>query len=162
MGDIKGLLIDLDGVIFNDSVPVEGAAEAIAWLQKKNFPFRFLTNTTMKSRETLKSKLSLFDIEVDEEYIFSAVYAAALYVKKSGKEKCHLLMTDDAKKEFSELTNDSENPDFIVVGDLGHKLNFESLNRSFQMLFAGAELIAIQKNRYWISDVGYTMDAGRL
>lgn len=162
MDGIKGLLIDLDGVIFNDSEPIKGAAEAMAWLQQNNIPFRFLTNTTMKSRETLKTKLSSMDIKVDAAQIFSAVYAAALYVKKSGKENCHLLLTDDAKKEFSEFTLDSEKPDYIIVGDLGYKLNFESLNRAFQMLFGGAELIALQKNRYWISDAGYTLDAGAI
>jgi HAD superfamily hydrolase (TIGR01458 family) len=141
-------------------VPVTGAVEAIAWLQMKKIPFCFLTNTTMKSRETLQTKLSGMGIRVEVEQIFSAAYAAALYVKKSGKEKCHLLLTDDAKKEFNEFILDSEKPDYIVVGDLGYKLNFESINRAFQMLFAGAELIALQKNRYWISDIGYTIDAG--
>ena len=73
MSDIRGLLIDLDGVIFNDSVPIEGAAESVTWLQKQDIPIRFLTNTTMKSRETLKTKLSSFNINVDPMHIFSAV-----------------------------------------------------------------------------------------
>ena len=30
------------------------------------------------------------------------------------------------------------------------------------MLFDGAELIALQKNRYWISDQGHTLDAGEI
>jgi len=162
MAEIKGLLIDIDGVIYNDSVPIEGAAEAIGWLQKRDTPFRFLTNTTMKSRETLQKKLAAFNISVDKNLIFTAVCAAALYVKKSGKEKCHLLLVEDAKKEFSNFVIDSEEPDYIIVGDLGHDLSFTSMNRAFQMLFAGAELIALQKNRYWISDQGYTMDAGAL
>jgi HAD superfamily hydrolase (TIGR01458 family) len=160
MTAIRGLLIDLDGVIYNDSEAIEGSATAIKWLQENQIPFRFLTNTTMKSRETLKDKLISFNIYVDSDQIFTAVYAARLYLRKSGKEKCHLLLADDAKKEFAEFNTGSEKPDFIVVGDLGFKLNFESLNRAFQMLFAGAELIALQKNPYWVSDLGYTLDAG--
>ncbi|MEE9119231.1 MAG: TIGR01458 family HAD-type hydrolase, partial [Calditrichia bacterium] len=154
MEKIKGLLIDLDGVIYNDSELISGATDSIRWLRDKNIPFRFITNTTMKSRTTLQQKLQSFGIEVKREEIFSAVYAAALYIKKSGKEKCHLLLMDDAKEEFHDLNLQAENPDFVVVGDLGEELSFERMNIAFQKLFSGAELIALQKNRYWLSDKG--------
>jgi len=90
-------------VIYNDSELIEGAVKSIKWLQKKEIPFRFLTNTTMKSRVTLRKKLASFGIHVQVDEIFSAVYAAAAYIKKSGKKKCHLLMMDDAKTEFSDF-----------------------------------------------------------
>lgn len=162
MEKIKGLLIDLDGVIYNDSELIAGATESIRWLRDENIPFRFITNTTMKSRMTLQQKLQSFGIEVKREEIFTAVYAAALYIKKSGKDKCHLLLMDDAKEEFRELNLEAEDPDFVVVGDLGEELSFEAMNIAFQKLFSGAELIALQKNRYWLSDKGYTLDAGAL
>ena len=162
MSDIKGLLIDLDGVIYNDSNVIGGAPDAMRWLQQRQIPFRFLTNTTMKSRETLQEKLKSFDIEISKEQIFTAVNAAVAYIKKSGKQKCHLLMMDDAKKEFSDFYITGKDPDFIVVGDLGEKINFEELHIAFQKLLGGAELIALQKNRYWVSDRGYTMDAGAI
>jgi HAD superfamily hydrolase (TIGR01458 family) len=160
MAEIKGLLIDLDGVIYNDSELIEGATESIAWLRDNNIPFRFITNTTMKSRMSLQHKLASFDIDVKIEEIFTTVYAAVLYIKKSGKDKCHLLLMDDAKTEFSEFDTESNNPDFIIVGDLGQDLSFEKMNLAFQKLLSGAELIALQKNRYWLSDKGYTLDAG--
>ena len=162
MEKIRGLLIDLDGVIYNDSELIAGATESIRWLRDKNIPFRFITNTTMKSRMTLQQKLQSFGIEVKREEIFTAVYAAALYIKKSGKDKCHLLLMDDAKEEFHDFNLEAENPDFVVVGDLGEELSFEAMNIAFQKLFSGAELIALQKNRYWLSDKGYTLDAGAL
>jgi HAD superfamily hydrolase (TIGR01458 family) len=116
----------------------------------------------MKSRQTLQKKLKSYGIFVEKEQIFSAVYAAVSYIKKSGKQKCHLVLMEDAKKEFSAFDLDADNPDFVVVGDLGENLNFESMNIAFQKLFSGAELLALQKNRYWLSDRGYTMDAGAL
>lgn len=160
--EIKGLLIDLDGVIYNDSELIPGAPECIYWLQKNKIPFRFITNTTMKSRETLQRKLSSFGIEIKKEEIFTTLNAAVAYIKKSGKEKCHLFLKEDAQKEFAGFNLEAKDPDFVVVGDLGDDLKFASLNKAFQMLFAGAELIALQKNRYWVSDRGYTLDAGSI
>jgi HAD superfamily hydrolase (TIGR01458 family) len=160
MDDIEGLLIDLDGVIYNDRQLIAGASDTINWLRQKNIPFRFITNTTMKSRTSLKNKLKSFGIKVEEEEIFTTVLAAVLYIRKSGKEKCHLLLLDDAKKEFAEFDCNSPDPDFVVVGDLGDNISFESVNMAFQRLLSGAELIALQKNRYWLSEKGYTLDAG--
>ena len=160
MSKIKGFLIDLDGVIYNDTQPIPGSAETIQWLQKKKIPFRFITNTTMKSRETLQNKLESFGIKVNKDEIFSAAYAAAEYVRQSGKHKCHLVLLEDAQKEYDGLTITTENPDYVVVGDLGDEMSFQALNIAFQNLFAGSELIALQKNRYWLSDRGYTLDAG--
>ncbi len=160
MNEIKGFLIDLDGVIYNDTVPIEGAAQTIQWLDKNRYPYRFITNTTMKSRKTLRKKLADMGIEASESKIFSAAYAAARYVKSKGDVSCFLMLTEDAKREYSGLESDSENVDYVIAGDLGEQITFDILNEAFVRLFNGAELIALQKNRYWLSDRGYTLDAG--
>ena len=43
---------------------------------------------------------------------------------------------------------------------MGDNLTFDKLNLAFQKLFQGAELLALQKNRYWMSDRGITLDGG--
>jgi len=160
MNMIKGLLIDLDGVIYNDTQLIAGAVETIKHIQQKKIPFRFITNTTMKSRKTLQKKLSGFGIEVPENNIFSVAYAAAQFIRNQGRTKCHLLIDEDAQQEYFDFELNSNNPDYVVVGDLGEHITFDKLNSAFQKLFEGAELIALQKNRYWLSDKGYALDAG--
>lgn len=160
MNKIKGLLIDLDGVIYNDTVPITGAAKTIQWLDKHDYPYRFITNTTMKSRKTLQKKLAGMGIEVSEKKIFSAAYAAARYVRAKGDASCFLMLTEDAKKEYAGLESSSEHVDYVIAGDLGDQITFDVLNDAFVRLFNGAKLIALQKNRYWLSDRGYTLDAG--
>jgi HAD superfamily hydrolase (TIGR01458 family) len=158
--NIRGLLIDLDGVIYNDTVLIPGADQFVAWLQRSNIPFRFITNTTMKSRASIKKKLEAFGIYVESNLIFSAAHAAAQFIRRSGRFKCHLLLKEDARREFHDLILDDDQPDYVVVGDLGDEISFDQLNEAFQKLFIGADLIALQKNRYWLSDRGYTLDAG--
>jgi HAD superfamily hydrolase (TIGR01458 family) len=67
---------------------------------------------------------------------------------------------EDAKQEFDGFDLQEKNPDFVVIGDLGKNLNFELMNTALRMLFSGAELLALQKNPYLISDQGYTLDTG--
>lgn len=162
MKPIKGILIDLDGVVYNDSVLIPGADATIAWLQQQNIPFRFLTNTTMKSRFHLQQKLARMGIHVAEKEIFSAAYAGAQYVRQRPGATCHLLLSEAAKSEYAGLESDAERVDFVVAGDPGDALSFSRLNAAFQRLFHGAQLIALQKNRYWLSDAGVTLDAGAI
>ncbi|MBD3223428.1 MAG: TIGR01458 family HAD-type hydrolase [Caldithrix sp.] len=156
---IKGLLIDLDGVIYNDSTPIRGSVKTVQWLINQSIPFRFITNTTMKSRSTLQLKLNAMGISVSKEHIFSAAYAAAKFVKQN-KGNGHLLMLEDAKTEFAGLADSTQPIDYVVVGDIGNMLSFDKLNDAFVHLINGAQLIAMQKNRFWLSDQGYKIDAG--
>lgn len=160
MKRIQGILIDLDGVIYNDTVLIPGARAAIAWLQQQGMPFRFLTNTTMKSRFHLRQKLAQMGIHVAEKEIFSAAYAGAQFVRQRPGATCHLLISEAAKSEYAGLESAAERVDYVVAGDLGEALGFSHLNAAFQRLYHGAQLIALQKNRYWISDAGVTLDAG--
>ncbi len=157
---LKGILVDLDGVIYNDTQPIQGAAETIRWLQNRNIPFRFITNTTMKNRTTLRQKLQKMGIEVPESNIFSAVSATVAYLKQFSPNRSYLLLTEDAKQEFAGIEQSDRDVNFVVVGDLGQNMKIELLNRAFNCLMQGAKLIALQKNRFWLSDQGYQIDAG--
>jgi HAD superfamily hydrolase (TIGR01458 family) len=48
----------------------------------------------------------------------------------------------------------------VIVGDLGESWDYEVLNSAFRQLMEGAELIALQKNRYWETAEGLSLDAG--
>jgi len=114
----------------------------------------------MKCQETLNTKLKGVGIKVAKEQIFSAAYAAAKYVRQHDANKCHLLLTEDAKREYEGLELDHCSVDFVVVGDLGEDITFRKLNEAFLKILDGAKLIALQKNRFWLSDEGYKLDAG--
>lgn len=159
-GMIKGLLIDLDGTVYNDSIAIPGAIAALQKVRRSRLPMRFITNTTMKSRETLRQKLASMGFDAAREEIFSAAYAGAMYVRQQVGATCHAMLLDDAKKDYWGLESAAERVDFVVVGDLGDQITFEKLNRAFLYLFHGAKLIALQKNRFWLSDKGFQLDAG--
>ena len=157
---IKGALIDLDGVIYNDSQQIPGADAAVSWLDQNSIPYRFITNTTMKSRASLSKKLSTMGVRASVEKIFSAAFAGAEYLRKQERNSCRCLIEGDAVTEYAGMISDSEEVDYVVAGDPGENVTLEILNQAFRCLLNGAELIALQKNRFWLSDRGYSLDAG--
>lgn len=160
MNSLKGFLIDLDGVLYIEDQIVPGAAEAVNWLRLEGFHFRFLTNTTMKSRESLVYKLLQFNIRAKPKEIFSTAWVGARWLAEKGVSRVQLLLTEDARKDFAEFHITSDQPEAVVVGDMGSAFTFDVLNNAFLSVKAGAQLIALQKNRFWQTKSGLMLDAG--
>ncbi len=157
---VEGLLIDVDGVLYNDTEPIPGAVDTLRMLHREGIPFRLVTNTSMKSRRALWRKLTSMGFDISEDEIFSTVRAAARYVRSHGEVSYMPLLTEDAQQEFEGIPVDEVSPDFVVVGDLGEGWNFGVMNKAFRALMSGAVLVALQKNRYWKRADGLALDAG--
>ena len=69
-------------------------------------------------------------------------------------------MNDEVKRDFAELEQADERADAVIIGDLGSAFGYDVLNRAFRQVMAGAELVALQKNRYWLTADGLSLDVG--
>ena len=52
---IRGVLFDLDGVLYNGEDPIAGAPEAVAAVRSSGIPTLFVTNTTSRPRSALRA-----------------------------------------------------------------------------------------------------------
>ena len=154
---LKGLLVDLDGTLYVGDEPVEGAREAIERLKSSGLVLRYVTNTTRKPRREVCEHLLSLGFEVEEAEIFTPAKAAASLV---GDRSCFLLVDESLLEDLGEVTLSQDRPDYVLVGDLGEGFTYDRLNAAFRHLMDGAELIALQKNRYWRKDDGLSLDAG--
>src|SRR5581483_3864776 len=69
-------LIDLDGVIYRGNELLPGAKEFIAWLERHNKKYLFLTNNSFASEEQVLEKLARLGIVSDTSHMLSAGQAA--------------------------------------------------------------------------------------
>src|SRR5262249_42897378 len=58
----RGILFDMDGVLYDDDRLIDGAIETVEWLRARGIPHLFLTNTSSKPRAALAEKLCAFGI----------------------------------------------------------------------------------------------------
>lgn len=158
--NVQGFLIDLDGVLYIDDRPLSGAPEVMGWLRDHNYPVRFLTNTTMKSRDQLVEKLNRFGIHAEPQEVFSTCVVAARWLAAKGISRAQLLIAESARRDFSGFEITSDQPQAVVVGDLGPDWSFDVLNEAFLAIRAGALFVALQKNRFWCTQKGPVLDAG--
>jgi HAD superfamily hydrolase (TIGR01458 family) len=160
MGTAEGLVLDLDGTVYFGDVSIPGAAAAIEVLRRAGVRMCFATNTTRRPRSDLVSRLASIGIEVTSEELFTAPVAAARWLAGVGATRISLLLAEATFEEFEGFSIDDETPEYVVVGDLGEEWTFDRLNLAFRALKRGAELIAIQKNRFWDPGGGLCLDAG--
>jgi HAD superfamily hydrolase (TIGR01458 family) len=160
MSNLSGLLVDLDGVLYIEDQPIPGAVATVNWLRRNRYPLRFLTNTTMKSKDTLIDKLTRMGIQAKPEEMFSTAVVAARWLAEKGISRVQLLLPEDPRRDFAEFTVTTDRPEAVVVGDLRNDFTFDALNDAFLSIRNGATLVALQKNRFWRTAKGLSLDVG--
>lgn len=159
LNHVRAVVFDLDGVLYQEGAPIEGAVHTVEALREADVPFRFLTNTTSKSRGEVLEKLRGFGFPAEAEWIYSPPAAAGDLLREQ-EASAYLLVQDRALPDFADVRRDEEAPDYVVMGDLGDGWTFKKLNRAFRFIQQGAGLIALGMTRYWQSDGGLQLDVG--
>jgi phospholysine phosphohistidine inorganic pyrophosphate phosphatase len=154
---VRGLLVDLDGTLYVGDEPVEGAREATGKLKSSGLLLRYVTNTTRKPRREVSEHLSSLGYEVEEAELFTPARAAAGLIRE---KSCFPLVDKSLLEDLGGITLTEDHPNHVLVGDLGEGFTYGRLNAAFRCLMDGAELIALQRNRYWRREDGLALDAG--
>ena len=94
----KGLLLDIEGVIYEGNRLIDGSIETINKLLAHGFNIKYLTNTTTTSRRIVFEKLIQLKLPLIEPDIFSPAIAANIFLKKKIFQEYHYLQINLYKK----------------------------------------------------------------
>jgi HAD superfamily hydrolase (TIGR01458 family) len=161
MQTIRGVLLDIDGVLHVSMEPIAGARETLNWLAEHGYSTSFVTNTTTVARTTLAKRLRQIGLPVAESQLITAPAATASYIRQHlpGK-RCWLLTKGDTAADFADIDLVNERADIVVIGGAEELLSYETMNAAFRMLMDGATLLAMHTNRYWKTREGLQLDSG--
>ena len=166
---VRGLLLDLDGVLVLAGKAVPGAPEALAELDRRGFPYLVVTNTSLVSRASLARWGSRIGFSTPPDRFQSALSASAGLVRREyGDRPVYVISSEDARAEFAGLNvvdgpgADAAPADVaaVILGDSPDQLTKANLDRAFRLVRGGAALIGMHRNPWWITPEGPTLDAG--
>lgn len=164
---IGGLLIDLDGVVYVGDDIIPGADDAILRLRANGLPLRFVTNTSTKPAREVEAKLTRLGVDAKPGEVVTPVGAAISILGRRGAKAPYLLVDERVAPEFAALAPvgtfpapPSQPPDFIVIGDIGRRWDYELMSALFAMISNGARLLALHKGRTWQTSDGLALDIG--
>ncbi len=151
------LLIDFDGVINLSGKIAPDAKEFFGFLSDRKIPSLILSNSTLKSSDDVRKFLEANDIKTNLPVITTV--EASVDFLKSNYKTTSIYCSDKVKHLFSSIKDD-QNPEAVLIGDLEENWTYEILNEMLVKILNGADIIAMQKNRYWLKDGKVLLDAG--
>ena len=161
---IRGVLFDLDGVLYNGERPIPGAARAVDAVRQRGTAILFVTNTTSRPRSAVCAKLADFGVLADPDRILTPALAAAGWIRGRGGGKAALFVPNATREDFRGLEvepgTEPEDLRYVVIGDLGTAWDYATLNAAFRLLQGRPErsLVALGRTRYWQSAEGANLD----
>jgi HAD superfamily hydrolase (TIGR01458 family) len=160
----RAVLFDMDGVLYNSDRLIPGAPETVAWLRAASIPHLFVTNTTSRGRSVLVDKLRAFGIHATERDILTPPIVAAEWLRRNGEGPAALFVRPKTLPDFDGVPAVPDGAEsgaaYVVLGDLGERWDFATLNRAFRLLHHNpdAKLIALGMTRYWLASDGISLD----
>jgi HAD superfamily hydrolase (TIGR01458 family) len=153
----KPLLIDLDGVLKLGNSPAPDVKDLFEFINENKISACILSNSTLRTGEQVKEFFASHKIELTIPAI-TAFDATLSFVKKNYK-KIQVYCREYLIHHFEGMIDD-QNPEAIVIGDIEDKWNYQIMNDIFNKVFAGADLVAMHKNKYWNPQGKLLIDAG--
>lgn len=150
-------MLDLDGTLYVGEQPVAGAGEAVGALKASGLTLRYVTNTTRVPRRAVVERMQKLGFLAEEGEVFTPAWAAARLIEG---RSCLALVNESLHEDLGRVRLTEDSPEVVLVGDLGEDFTYARLDAAFRCLMEGAELVALQKNRYWQSGGGLSLDAG--
>ncbi|KAG8223869.1 hypothetical protein J437_LFUL005433 [Ladona fulva] len=156
---IKGVMLDISGVLKNGNVAIPGSIEAVQRLRKCGLKLRFVTNETQLSRHDLTEKLRRIGFQLHENEVFPPA-PAMVETLKGLRLNPMLLVHPKVLIDFKDV--DQSNPNCVVVGDAAEHFTYERMNSAFRLLMElkNPKLFTLGRGRYYLEEDGLCLDVG--
>jgi HAD superfamily hydrolase (TIGR01458 family) len=155
---VKGILLDLDGVVYVGETILPGSLEAVSQIRSAGLPLKFVTNTTRRPLSRIVDDLTSFGLRVEPRDIFTPAAIARNYL--AGRHLAPFLVVHpDLYEDFAALPQEGD--EAVIVGDAGAFFTYDRLNRAYRKILRGAPFLALAKNRSFLDRDGeLSLDAG--
>ena len=141
--DKKAFICDMDGVIYHGNHLLPGVKEFVAWLQREQKKFLFLTNSSERSPKELHQKLARLGLDVSPEHFYTSALATGIFLQKQHPGGSAFVIGEAGLINAvydAGLTMNSVNPDYVIIGE-SSSYTYESLVKAVNLVRNGARLI---------------------
>ncbi|MDR7414857.1 MAG: HAD-IIA family hydrolase [Armatimonadota bacterium] len=151
LGTIRGVVLDLDGVVYRGETVLPGAAEFLDHLRRLGLPFVFATNNATQTPEQYAERLRRMGISVAPDRIVTSAQVAAEYLRARARPGTPVYaiggegLRSALREAEMELSEDPEAAAFVVVG-LDVEFTYPKLRAACRAIRRGAEFVATNRD----------------
>lgn len=158
--NIKAVFFDLDGTLYFKQKAIDGAIETVDYLKSKGYICRFLTNTESKKPSQVFDNVKNLGFYIELDEIYTPVTASVNFLKCNKEAQIYPLVSENIKDEYKEFNINTENADYLIMGDCRENFTYENLNKAFKLIGENTEILALQKGRFFYDKTGKNLDTG--
>jgi 4-nitrophenyl phosphatase len=141
---LKGLIIDMDGVLWQGDLPMPGLSEFFETLKRCQIKFVLATNNNTQTPQGFVEKASKMGVEVLPEQVITAAIATVHYLRLTYPPGSRIYVIGEAAlkgliTEAGFVLADSDVA--AVVATMDRQLTYEMLKRATLLIRAGADFI---------------------
>jgi glycerol-1-phosphatase len=136
-------LLDLDGVLFRGTEPIEGAGEAVERLRAAAKGVAFVTNNSSRTPQEIADHLAGVGVVAHPDEVETSALATAALLTERGVGRAFVIGERGLREAIGDagLVVDDARPDVVVVGwDRG--VDYERIRAAALAVQRGASLIA--------------------
>lgn len=145
----KAFIFDVEGVLcdeIDNGKPLPSTISFVKNLKKKGKKVAVLSNISRKPRAVVSSRIREMGFPFQEEMVFTAGAAAALYVKNNyPSARCFVIsewgLRTDLEKQKITLVNEGD-ADLVLIG-VDRRVTYAELNHAAKLVLNGAKIICI-------------------
>jgi len=165
LGALRGLVVDMDGVLWRGEQPIPGIDEMFEAIVRRGLRHVFVTNSPHRGPEELAEKAGRFGLPVRADQIITAGCVTVQYLQQhfARGARVHVICEPGFKERVAAagFVLADESVAAVVVG-MDFSLNYEMIKRGALLLQNGAAFIGIHGDACFPSAEGLLPAAGAL
>ncbi|HUX86705.1 MAG TPA: TIGR01457 family HAD-type hydrolase [Chloroflexota bacterium] len=162
---VRGVLFDLDGVVYLGKTPLPGAQGVFDWLDQVGRPYCLVTNNSTRTPAQYQAGLSAMGIHVPIRTVYTSALATAEYLKRQYPKGAPVYAIGEAGLEEALAEAgfwiDEQQPSLVCVG-LDQHLTYEKLKIAALAIRRGAHFIAANPDRTLPTEIGLVPGCGAI
>ncbi len=159
----RGLLVDLDGVVYHGDRVIPDAPPFFRFLRQQAIPFLLTTNNSTLGPHQYVEKLAAMDIGVGEREVLASADATASYLAQQAPAGTRTYVIGEAglksSLEAAGFVLADSDVRYVIVG-LDRQLTYQKLTQAVRLIRAGAEFVGPNPDTTLPMDDGVIPGAG--
>jgi 4-nitrophenyl phosphatase len=162
---IKGLILDMDGVLWRDSQPIGDLPAIFARIRELGLQFIFATNNSLSNVDEFYEKITAFGVKIEPGQIINSQQAMTRLLKNRYPQggPIYVLGSNSLKNTLfsSGFRQDEENALAVVVG-MDRQLSYEKLRAAMLLINRGVPFYGTNPDATFPTPQGLVPGTGSL
>lgn len=165
LGNIRGLILDMDGVLWKDDESIGDLPAIFRRIQHKGLMVVLATNNATRTVEQYQEKVRSFGVELEPWQFVNSAHATVNYLQKTfpGGGPVFIIGSQALIQTLEAAGyHQSEDEVLAVVVGMDRVLTYEKLRRATLLIRAGAPFIGTNPDKTFPTPLGLTPGTGAI